>query len=87
MIQTTRRQRIGARLFPSRHVEVPEVKNPEQWQDVIVADACTKHSLIDRIRILFSGRTWTRIKILTENKAGATKANGDTYPFPPNFLT
>jgi hypothetical protein len=77
--EPTRRQRVMARLFPSRFVEAAF---PE-WAgsgDVIVVHAVTHFSWLDRLRIVLIGRVRTDVRVTCEHPAGRTVSVADSWP-------
>lgn len=71
-------QRFKARLFPPVELETP--KAPADWKDVIHLNAVTSFSLLDRVRILVSGRVHTQAIIVCQNEVGETKVVSGSRP-------
>lgn len=85
----TLRERIGMKLFPSRHCEVPEEEMPvksRNWQDVLVIRTSVVLSWADWLRVVFSGRINVETKTATERVLGCTKTSSVAYAAPPPFL-
>lgn len=83
--RVTTGQRIVGRLFPGRHVEAvfPE------WAgrgDVVHQDTTICLSLIDRLRVLVSGRIAVRGRVTCEELVGRTAASAVSYVEPPQWM-
>ncbi len=70
-------QRLIDRMFPSEWCELPEA--PASFEDVLHVSAGTRFSLIERLRVLATGRVEMRARIVCEKAPGATIANSVFY--------
>ena len=82
-------ERIGRFLFPSKHIpfdaiEFPKDVNPNDG-DVVHVDLTVKLSFVDRIRILFSGRLFTEVRIVTREHVNTHQTLAESYVKPPEF--
>lgn len=79
----TRRERIGWRLFPARHCDIPDKPG---MRDCVVTRTTADLSFIDRLRVLVSGRIEVQAKTATENVVGAHATNAEFSVRPPSWL-
>ena len=79
--------RIGRALYPAKHVECPEPDDEVKGHgDVICVSTVTDLSIMDRLKILFSGRVAFDLRVATEHSVGNTKATAEAYPLPPKWM-
>lgn len=78
-------ERLGWKLFPQKHVDFPALKGTQR--DGIVCRTVTHFSIIDRIRILVSGKVEVTTKTSTENELGENKTCGEAVVMPPRWLS
>jgi hypothetical protein len=82
----TRRERVIGRLFPARHVEAAF---PE-WAgngDCLYTTATVGLSLVDRVRVLLTGRLAVRTVTTCEFLVGRTVSVSESYVEPPSWLS
>lgn len=72
------RDRLRFKLFPSRHCQLPEA--PAQFRDCLVVRTVVSLPLIDRLRVLASGRLTVETKTVTEYVVGGTATSSVAYP-------
>ena len=80
----TLREKIGRKLFPPGWHNYPEPDFPVK--DCLVCDTVTDFSFVDRVRILFSGRVYTRTRTDTENEIGKHVTAATVIIRPPACL-
>ncbi len=80
----TRRERIGWRLFPSQHCDIPDIGN---MRDCVITKTTVDLSLMDRLRVLISGRIEVTAKTATGNEVGAYATNAVFNVRPPRWLS
>lgn len=80
----TLKDRIRWRLYPANHCELPEA--PPKWKDVLVCHLTCHLSMVDRLRILVSGKLAAEIRTVTENEIGAHITKSVVYALPPKAL-
>lgn len=71
------------KLFPPQHCELPEA--PATHKDVLICKVVSELSLIDRLRVLFSGRVRVESRTVTENVIGDHKTNSIFVALPPKW--
>lgn len=81
--QPQRREQLGWKLFPQRHLDLPEMKGAK---DVLVCYVDAELSFLDRIRILISGRARVSVKAATENVIGNCTSASMFCVKPPTWL-
>lgn len=74
----TWREKLQFKLFPSRHCSLPDA--PASHLDCIVVRTVVTLSLLDRLRVLWSGRLTVETKTVTEHIVGATTTASVAYP-------
>lgn len=74
----TWKERLRWKLFPSRHCSVPEAT--AQYADCVVTKTVCTLGLLDRLRVLCSGRFVVETKTVTEHIVGATITSIVAYP-------
>lgn len=80
-------ERLGMKLFPARHCDVPEPKGRVIGNgDCIVCRTGVVLGFWDRARILFSGRLTVETKTATENRVGENVTNGVCYVNAPAWM-
>ncbi len=82
-VKLTLRQRIGRKLFPSRHVDWPDMTHNK---DGICTNTHAELSFKDRIRVLISGRLTVVNRTGCENGVGHTVTTCCLHVDPPAFL-
>lgn len=80
----TLKDRVRWRLYPANHCDLPEA--PPKWKDVLVCRTVVNLSMLDRLRILVSGRLMVETRTVTENEIGAHVTGSVAYPLPPKAL-
>jgi hypothetical protein len=76
-------ERLGWRLFPSNHIDSPEMQNA---RDVFVCKTVANLSFIDRLRVLISGKILVTTKTTTENVIGENITASGVTVLPPPYL-
>lgn len=76
-------EKIGRKLFPASYIEWPEM---EGAKDGLHCDITVELSMLDRIRVLFSGKLEVTAKTATENLLGAHKTVTGVRVLPPFYL-
>lgn len=79
----TRRERLGWRLFPSRHCDMPKGMG---FRDGIITEVTVGLSFADRVRALFSGRIRVVSKTATGNLVGHYETNAVAHVEPPKLF-
>lgn len=79
-------ERIGWKLFPSKHCEMPPPKEGCLMGDGLVCRTEVQLSIIDRLRALVSGRVRVETKTSTENVLGWNSTNAVGFVAAPFFL-
>lgn len=79
----TLRERIGWRLFPAQHCDVPDKPG---MHDMIVSETKTELSFADRLRVLVSGRVRTVTKTATACLIGDHETSAVFCVEPPTWL-
>ena len=72
-----------ARLWPEKRLDFDR---PKWAKDVIVSTTQVRLSLIDRIRVLFSGKIRIDTHTAIEYDCGMAVAKSTAYPEYPDFL-
>ncbi len=80
----TLKDRIRWRLYPANHCDLPEA--PPKYKDVLVCRTGVQLSMLDRLRILVSGKLMVETRTVTENEIGAHITGSVAYPLPPKAL-
>lgn len=80
----TWRDKLRHKLFPADHLEVPVA--PITHKDVLVVRVTCELSMLDRIRLLFSGKLMVETKTVTENIIGHHVTSSLAYPLPIKAL-
>jgi hypothetical protein len=83
----TWREKVGFKLFPSKHVEAPTPKWKELSGDCLVIGTVSVLSWADRLRVLISGRVHTHSKTITQYSIGMNVTAAETFIEPPAWLT
>lgn len=68
------------KLFPCRHVFAPAA--PGDWKDCITMHTVCELSLLDRLRVLLTGRLEVTTRTITENEVGRSVTAADSYVLP-----
>ena len=84
--EPTMRERLIAKLFPRPFPEHMSHGASFIAREYITSNTVTHWSFSDRIRILLTGRTVTRLEILGENVIGESATNSAAYVLPPKWL-
>lgn len=79
----TWRDKLRCKLFPPQHCELPEA--PATHKDVLVCKVFSELSMIDRLRVLITGRIKVETRTVTENVIGDTKTNSVFSALPPKW--
>ena len=79
------RRRIGCSLFPARWPETPSLCVPKA--DMIMTRTYWEPSIVDRLRLLVSGRLVVETRTATEHEPGQTASAAEVNVQPPLFLT
>lgn len=74
----TWRDRVRSRLLPTRYCDVPGA--PAAYRDCVVVKTVASLSLLDRLRVLVTGKLIVETKTVTENIVGATVTASVAYP-------
>lgn len=80
----TLKDKIRWKLFPTRFCYLPETSII--YKDVVTIRSYTNLSLIDRLRVLITGRIATESKTVTENEVGNCTSKSVLYILPPKIL-
>ena len=76
-------ERTAMRLFPLQPAEIPEGVVGE---DVITNRTWINFSLVDRIRILVSGRVFVETKLVTEKVVGQAVGQSEASVLAPRWM-
>jgi hypothetical protein len=76
--------RLRWKLYPAAPCRLPEA--PATYKDVLVCRVYIGLSLVDRLRVLLSGRLVVESKTVTENEIGGLITGSSVYVRPPSFL-
>lgn len=79
----TWKDKLRTRLFPSKYCEAPDSIRSGEYMDVLVCKVTARLSMIDRLRVLISGRFVVESKTITQNIIGATLSHSEFYALPP----
>lgn len=79
----TRLEKLGWRLFPSNHCDIPDKIG---MHDCVVTITRSELSFMDRLRVLVSGRIEVQSKTATENLVGSHATNAVLIVRPPYWL-
>lgn len=74
----TWRERLRFRLFPARHCGLPVA--PAAFKDCVVVQTVVVLSILDRLRVLWSGIVVVETKTVTEHIVGGTVTSSTAYP-------
>lgn len=77
----TWKERLRFKLFPSRYCSVPEA--PATYADCVVVKTIATLGVLDRLRVLISGRLVVETKTVTEHIVGACITASVAYPDAP----
>ena len=69
----TWRDKLRSKIFPFIPCPIPE--SPPSFQDVVITKCRSDLSLIDRLRVLITGKVETETRIVTENMVGQHRSN------------
>lgn len=82
--------RLRRKIFPSKHGNASQkaiAKDVKfQVRDCYVCRIMAELSMVDRIRILVSGRLVVDTITYTENQIGEHVVGSECWPLPPKFL-
>lgn len=78
--RATWKDKLRWRFFPARHVDLPQA--PKTYKDMLVCRVTCQLSMLDRIRVLISGRLMVESKTVTENEIGKHITASVAYPLP-----
>lgn len=81
--QSQWRERLGWRLFPAAHADIPDLPGSK---DGIICHVKCELSFWDRLRVLISGRIEVGVKTATEFPVGKTATNSSISVRPPDWL-
>lgn len=83
--QSTRFHEFMRRLFPQAHAEIPpEIESFLNADGEVINFSCsTTLGIVDRLRLIFSGKIRIDSKIVCEKKVGWTKSVAVFYVLPP----
>lgn len=79
----TWRDRLRMKLYPPDYAITPDA--PPAHKDVLISHCFGEISMLDRIRILISGRVKVESRTVTENIIGACVSNTKIYALPPRW--
>ena len=82
--RVTWKDKLRSKLFPAHHLDMPEA--PPTHKDVLVCRVTCCLSMLDRIRVLISGRLMVETKTVTENVIGNHITGSLAYPLPIKAL-
>lgn len=74
----TWRERLRFKLFPSQPCPLPEA--PADWQDVLFVTTVVHLNMLDRLRVLVSGRVKVETRTVAQNLLGATATASVAFP-------
>jgi hypothetical protein len=77
------KDKLRVKLFPPEHCPLPEA--PPTHQDVIHMNCYGELSILDRLRILITGRVKVEAKIVCQNIVGDTVPLTKINPLPPKW--
>lgn len=80
----TLKDKIRWKLYPANHCDLPEA--PPKYKDVLVCHLTCHLSMVDRLRILVSGKLAAEIRTVTENEIGGHVTKSVVYALPPKAL-
>jgi len=72
------------KIWPGFHYAPSEL--PPWSRDAIYADVTVDLSLLDRLRVLLSGRLRVHVQTITENHPGRLETRSGCHPLPPAWL-
>lgn len=67
-VQWTWKDRLRARIFPFVPCDLPQA--PASFKDVIVTKVKSDLSVVDRIKVLITGKIEIETRVVTENMVG-----------------
>ena len=76
----TWRERLGFKLFPSHLCPTPEVVDPARYTDVLIVNVVASLSLVDRLRVLVTGKLKVQTHTLCEHAPGDVISSSVAYP-------
>lgn len=79
-------QRIVRRLFPRNWCETPELAKEIAQRECINTRIFAELSVLDRIRILLTGRCLVDVRIAGEQPIGANATNSTFSVMPPRWM-
>ena len=80
----TWKDKLRWKLFPLAHIEYR--KSDSFYKDFVHTYATISLSFTDRIRVLFTGRMYYQVRVLTENIVGECSTNSCAHVLPPTIL-
>lgn len=79
----TWRDKLRCKLFPAQHCDLPEA--PASFQDVLVCRVTSELSMLDRLRVLITGRIRVESRTVTENMMGSHRTKSIFSTLPPKW--
>lgn len=79
----TWKDKLRCRLFPPQHCDLPEA--PATHKDVLVCRVTSELSMLDRLRVLITGRIRVESRTVTENVIGNHKTKSVFAALPPKW--
>lgn len=79
----TWRDKLRCKLFPPQHCDLPEA--PALFQDVLVCRVTSELSMLDRLRVLITGRIRVESRTVTENMMGSHRTKSIFSALPPKW--
>lgn len=79
-------EKVGWKLFPAKHCDMPEPHHHLMMRDGLVCRTEVQLSILDRLRVLVSGRVRVETKTTTENQIGWNATNAVGFVAAPFCL-
>ncbi len=79
----TWKDKLRCKLWPPQHCELPEA--PATHKDVLVCRVTSELSMLDRLRVLVTGRIRVESRTVTENVIGDHKTKSVFAALPPRW--
>lgn len=83
-LQWTWKDKLRSRLFPFKPCILPEA--PSTHKDVLISKTVCCLDVVDRIKLLFTGRLHVETRTVTENEIGACMTASQCYVLPFKIL-
>lgn len=80
----TWKDKLRSKLFPRQHCDLPDA--PPTYKDVLVCKVVCQLPILERLKLLLSGRFFVEIRTVTENELGRHVTATVGYVLPPEFI-